>query len=447
MKTSSSPASGRPAARRPWEALTDDPEQSTVVSVMTRLASWRRIERAHPRIRRWGVPALCALAGIDSYLNPYNVGDAKLPLILAFAVPLLWRERRPMLVFVLTTLASTVALPFGVLTAAEIARVVALFHVGRLCSPRQIMLAIGITVAQLAAWAYTFWNGDQLDYATRPEVITLIVMAAMASFAVLGLLVRLADAYTLALKKQRDQEARLAAAEERTRISREMHDILGHTLAVIVGLADGAAGLTETRPERGAQTLRIISSSGREALGELRRLLAVIDQETDHSAARNPPHDAPLAPQPGLRDINPLLDRVRAAGPTAELTIQEGLSHLNPGLQLAVYRIAQEALTNTVKYAAPTTHVEVTLTRQPDGLHITVEDTGPSKPPAVGTPRSGGRGLTGMRHRAALYQGEVTAGPNTRGGWTVHARLTPDQTPADPAAPRHGSTPPPESTA
>ncbi|RMB87026.1 sensor histidine kinase [Streptomyces shenzhenensis] len=442
MTRPSSPSSGRPDHHRLLETLTDDPEQSVIVSVMARLAVWRRAERAHPRIRRWGVPALCTLAGVDSYLNPYNVGDEKLPLILAFTVPLLWRERRPMLVFALTTAASVVALPFGVLTGAEVARVVALFNVGRFCSPRQIMLAVGVTTVQLAAWAYVFWNGDQLEYATRPEVTTLIVMVAMASFAALGLMVRLADAYTIALKKQRAHEAQLAAAEERTRISREMHDILGHTLAVIVGLADGAAGLTEARPERGAQTLRIISSSGRDALAELRRLLAVIDHGPDNGTAKNHPPDAPLAPQPGLADLNPLLERVQAAGPTADLTIHGDLTSLTPGFQLTVYRIIQEALTNTVKYAAPTTSVRVSLTLRPDALHITVEDTGPSRTATASRTVSGGRGLVGMRQRAALYQGDVTAGPNTHGGWTVHARLIPRSAPVKPASTEGGTAPP-----
>lgn len=402
------------------ETLTGDPEQRVIVSVISRLGSWARADRAHPWVRRWGVPLICGAGGIDAYFNPYNIGDPTLPLILAFCIPLLWRESRPMLVFSLTTAASIASLPMGVLTGAELARMVALFNVGRRCAPRRVAIAIGVTTGQLVAWANVFWTGEQLEYFTRPAPVTLMAMIAMAGFAALGLLVRLAQAYIDALKKQRDQQARLAAAQERARVSREMHDILGHTLAVIVGLADGAAALTETKPERGVQTLRIISTSGRDALAELRRLLAVIGEDSDD---KDKPHDAPLAPQPGLADLGALLERVRAAGPTVSLDSRGSFTGLTQGLQLSVYRIVQEALTNTVKYAAPHTSVRVSIAVDPDTVRVMVEDTGPSH--VAGRTRPGGRGLVGMRERAALYQGTVTAGPNTHGGWTVHATLVP----------------------
>ncbi|KUN76675.1 sensor histidine kinase [Streptomyces griseoruber] len=421
MTAPSAPAPApHPDERHFLQALTSDPEQRVIVSVVSRLASWRRADRTRPWVRRWGVPVFCFAVGSDAYANPHNVGDPQLPIILAFCIPLLWRERRPMLVFALTTAVSIVSLPLGVLTGAEFARVVALFNVGRHCPPRQLATATGITLVQLVAWAYFFWHGRQLEYVTRPEPVTLMVMVAVAAFAALGLLLRLAYAYIDALKKQRDQQARLATAQERARVSREMHDILGHTLAVIVGLADGAAPLAETRPERGAQTLRIISASGRDALAELRRLLAVIGDDNDR------PRDAPLAPQPGLADLDALLDRVRAAGPTVALYAHGDLTGLAPGLQLSAYRIIQEALTNTVKYAASDTSVHVSVAADPGVVRITVEDTGPPRTPARRGATGGGRGLVGMRERATLYRGEVTAGPNREGGWTVHALLTPD---------------------
>ncbi|WP_369240544.1 sensor histidine kinase [Streptomyces sp. R21] len=427
-KLSASHEQGTPSSaadsdeRRLLESLTSDAEQRGLAPVVSKLASWRRVDRAHPKVRRWGVPAFCAALGATSYLNPFNTGDApaQLALLLAFTVPLLWRERRPMLVFALTTVVSVAALPLGVMTGAESARVVALFNVGRYCTPRQLAVAVGVTIAQLVAWAAVFWRGGQLEHATRPEVVTLMAMTAMAAFAALGLLSRIADTYIDSLRKERDQQARLATAQERARVSREMHDILGHTLAVIVGLADGAAALAETKPERGGQTLRIISASGRDALAELRRLLAVIGDDNDQ------PHDAPLAPQPGLADLDALLDRVRAAGPTVTLDSPGNLTGLPPGLQLAVYRIVQEALTNTVKYAASDTSVRVSLTADADAVHVTVDDTGPPRSPKTSRSRTGtGRGLVGMRERAALYQGSVIAGPNAQGGWTVQALLVP----------------------
>ncbi|WP_328688616.1 histidine kinase [Streptomyces phaeochromogenes] len=413
----------RPNERQFLQALASDPEQRVIVSVVSRLASWRRADRARPWVRRWGVPVFCFAVGSDAYTNPHNVGNPQLPIILAFCIPLLWRERRPMLVFALTTAVSVVSLPLGVLTGAEFARVVALFNVGRHCTPRQLAVATGVTLVQLVAWAYFFWRGQQLEYLTRPEPVTLMVMVAVVAFAALGLLLRLAYAYIDALKKQRDQQARLAIAQERARVSREMHDILGHTLAVIVGLADGAAGLTETKPERGAQTLRIIGASGRDALAELRRLLAVIGDDREGQGRS---HDVPLDPQPGLADLDALLDRVRAAGPTVALYAHGNLVGLAPGLQLSAYRIIQEALTNTLKYAASDTSVHVSVAADPGVVRITVEDTGPPRTRARRGGTAGGRGLVGMRERATLYRGEVTAGPNRQGGWTVHALLIPN---------------------
>ncbi|MGW0648732.1 sensor histidine kinase [Streptomyces umbrinus] len=428
MTAPSAPAPApHPDERQFLQTLTSDPEQRVIVSVISRLASWQRADRARPWVRRWGVPAFCLVVGSDAYTNPHNVGNPQSPLVLAFCIPLLWRERRPMLVFALTTAVSVVSLPLGVLTGAEFARAVALFNVGRHCTPRQLAVATGVTLVQLVAWAYFFWRGQQLEYVTRPEPVTLMVMVAVVAFAALGLLLRLASAYIDALKKQRDHQARLATAQERARVSREMHDILGHTLAVIVGLADGAAGLTETKPERGAQTLRTISASGRDALAELRRLLAVIGDDREGQGRS---HDAPLAPQPGLADLDALLDRVRAAGPTVALYAHGDLTGLTPGLQLSAYRIIQEALTNTVKYAASDTSVHVSVAADPGIVRITVEDTGPARTHVGRGGTGSGRGLAGMRERATLYRGEVTAGTNREGGWTVHALLMPDA-PAD----------------
>lgn len=406
------------------KTLTGDPEQRVIVSVLSKLARWRRADRAHSWVRHWGVPVFCAGLGVSSLTNPYNTAPVPLQLVLlvAFCVPLLWRERHPMLVYVVTTAVAVATLPLGVLTGAEAARVVALFNVGRYCTPRQLAIAIGVATAQLAAWAVVFWQGRQLEFATRPEVVSPMAVAGLMAFALLGLLTRLAHAYVVALRKERDRQAHLAVAQERARVSREMHDILGHTLAVIVGLADGAAALAATKPERGAQTLRIIGDSGRQALAELRRLLSVISEDDGR------PHDAPLAPQPGLADLDALLERVRAAGPTVILDSQGDLTGMTPGLQLSIYRIVQEALTNTVKYAASDTTVHLRITAGPDAVHVTVDDTGPSRARrAEHRPRTGGgRGLVGMRERAALYDGEVTAGPNDRGGWTVQALLVPN---------------------
>jgi signal transduction histidine kinase len=346
---------------------------------------------------------------------------AELVLTVAVAVPLLWRERRPMLVFALITatavLMASTGSPHDANASADVARIVALFNVGCFGTPRQLLIAVTVSLTQLAAWAAALWSDGRPEYARRPEILLLLGVVTVTAIAGLGLAHRLVNVVIAALQKEKDQQARLAVAQERARVSREMHDILGHTLAVIVGLADGAAGLTETKPQRGAETLRIIADSGRGALAELRRLLAVIGDD-DRS------DEAPLSPQPGLADLGPLIERVRTAGPSVTFGTDGDLTALAPGLQLAVYRIVQEALTNTLKYAAADTSVSVRVAVGSETVHVDVEDTGPlhalrSRRRSAGS----GRGLVGMRERAAIYQGQVTAGPNREGGWSVHARL------------------------
>ncbi|MGW2056835.1 sensor histidine kinase [Streptomyces sp. NPDC001840] len=399
-------------------SLTSDPDQRVTVSIISGLAAWRMLDQDHPQLRRWALPAFCAVLGLPSLLNPANRAHlpSEIVLALAYTVPLLWRERRPGLVFALTTVASVLALPLNVLNGADAARIVALYNVGRYGTRRQLAIACTITAAQLIAWASTFWGSGHLQHAKRPEMITLLAMLAVTACAGIALTGRLAKAYIVALETERDQQSRLAAARERTRVSREMHDILGHTLAVIVGLADGAAALARTRSERSADTLHIIADSGREALAELRRLLVVID---DHAPETD---DAPLAPQPTLEDLTALMHRVRAAGPTATLHTDGDLAALSKGVQLTAYRIIQEALTNTLKHAAPDTRVRVDVNTDGSTLNVTVEDSGP--PRRAGTEHHGGQGLVGMRRRAALYQGHVGAGPTHSGGWRVHTALS-----------------------
>ncbi|MEV0218768.1 histidine kinase [Streptomyces sp. NPDC050704] len=394
------------------------------MSIIARLSSWRWADRTHPWVRRWGVPLLCVVLGLPSILNPAGETGVAEALVLpvAVAVPLLWRERRPMLVFVLVTAAAVLMASTGSLrdanASADVARTVALFNVGRFGTPRQLLIAVTISLTQLVAWAARLWSDGRLEYARRPEILLLLGVVTVTAIAGLGLATRLVNVVIAALQKEKDQQARLAVAQERARVSKEMHDILGHTLAVIVGLADGAAGLTETKPKRGAETLRIIADSGRGALAELRRLLAVIGDDNDR------PDHAPLTPQPGLADLDPLIERVRAAGPSVTLDTDGDLTALAPGLQLAVYRIVQEALTNTLKYAAADTSSSVRVTVGPGTVHVDVEDTGPLRAPRSRRRSTGnGRGLIGMRERAAIYQGQVTAGPNREGGWSVHARL------------------------
>ncbi|WP_326760935.1 histidine kinase [Streptomyces phaeochromogenes] len=437
MTAPTAPGRGTSAPSTTPETLLGETHRSSDVAVLQWLIRARQADLDHPSVRRWAVPVICAGLGIPSVRDAANgIGppvQTLLALIVAFCVPLLWRQQRPVLVFALTSVVSSVALALDADSGAEAARIVALLNVGRSVRPAQLAVCLGIAIAQTTVAVVVRGAGQPNEQFLQTPVLAIVQSALIAAVAAAGLVGRVVNAYIRALHEravrlevERDQRARLAAAAERARVAREMHDILGHTLAVIVGLAGGAAGLTETKPKRGAETLRIIADSGRGALAELRRLLAVIGEERDTEDG------SPLAPQPGLADLDPLLERVRGAGPAVTLHTRGALTDLAPGLQLAVYRVVQESLTNTLKHAASDTTVRVTLTTEDTSVHARVEDAGPPSTPHSPAPQGEGRGLVGMRERAALYGGSVTAGPNSQGGWTVDAHFRTTTTPPPP---------------
>ncbi|MGW2180646.1 histidine kinase [Streptomyces sp. NPDC001732] len=239
----------------------------------------------------------------------------------------MWRERRPGLVSALITAASVLVLPLNVLNGADAARIVALYNVGRYGRPRRLALACTVTAAQLIVRVEEFWGSGHLQHAKRPEMITLLALLAVTACAGLALPGRLAKAYIVTLETERDQQTRLTAARERTHVFREMHDILGHTLAVVVGLADGAAALARSRSEKSADTLALIVDSGREALAELRRLLIVNDAPQRTTTPPRCPRSRPF--------------RTCPRRPTADLRTEGDLAPLSPALQLTAYRIVQ----------------------------------------------------------------------------------------------------------
>ena len=197
------------------------------------------------------------------------------------------------------------------------------------------------------------------------------------------------------------QLAEQAVAEERLRIAREMHDIVAHSLGVITVQASIAAHVAEARPAEAGKTLGLIEETGRRALAEMRATLGVLRAPAD------------LAPAPRLADLGSLAEHAASAGVEVRLDVAD-LPPLSPGLELAVYRIVQEAVTNVIKHAAPAT-CEVTVTRD---LRITVVDDGPGAHGHVP-----GHGLTGIRERVGMYDGEFSAGPRPEGGFAVSAHL------------------------
>jgi signal transduction histidine kinase len=201
--------------------------------------------------------------------------------------------------------------------------------------------------------------------------------------------------------------------DERARIAREMHDVVAHSLSVIVSQAQGGAYVAGSQPERAARALETIAETGREALADMRGLLGVLRADPDAAAP------APEDPQPGLADLPELVARVRAAGLPVELTETGTPRRLGAATGLAAYRLVQESLTNTLKHGGPAARAEVRLQWTDEELAVTVTDDGDG-PASTG---AGGQGLVGMRERAAVVGGRAEAGPRPGGGFAVTARF------------------------
>jgi signal transduction histidine kinase len=217
------------------------------------------------------------------------------------------------------------------------------------------------------------------------------------------------------LELERDQQAVIAAAAERTRIARELHDIVSHSLSVVITLADAAAVVGRADPDRGAEAMTEVSEAGRRALTDMRAMLGVL--RTDEPAAR-------LAPQPGTGDIGELVEQIRATGLTVDFTTAGAPFPLGAAAELTVYRIVQEALTNTLRHAGATRAV-VTITYDHPGIRLRITDDGAASAGATRPPEDPGHGLDGMRERAALHGGTLRAEPMAETGWLVEATLYP----------------------
>jgi signal transduction histidine kinase len=215
-----------------------------------------------------------------------------------------------------------------------------------------------------------------------------------------------------AVLAEREREARAgeAVVAERARIARELHDVIAHTVSVMGVQAAAAAEVLSSDPERARPPLEAIQQTARDAVAELHRLLGVLRD------GAGPPA---LAPQPGMEELEALVERTRDAGLRVECRIEGDARPLPPGVELAAYRIVQEALTNARKHAAGAS-ARVLVTYERDCLSLLVEDDGsPGSVNGDGT----GHGLVGMRERASLYGGLLEAGPRSDGGFVVRARL------------------------
>jgi signal transduction histidine kinase len=383
------------------------------------------------------VAFIAALAGLPEAYHSANgtapASDHPWGLALALflsAAPLLVRRIWPVPVLG-CVLAISLAVAIDQHTANGLALLIALYTVTAL-RPRREALACAAAL-ELFIVGCTIWlAGTSWWY---PAIfLSGLVGAALG----LGLYAATRHAYLAELRdraarleRERDQQGALAAAAERARIAREMHDIVAHHLTVMVTLSDAAVAVSDASPqrsERATDVMRRVSATGRTALADTRRLLGVLREPPSGTAAGTSDGEAAQArqPVPGLAQLDPLIEQVRSAGLDTTLEVNGQAPEVPVGVQLTVYRLVQEALTNTLKHGGPGARASVRLQFQPGELLVDIADDGAGLPPAAAAaaaPASAGGGLVGMRERARAYGGDVQAGPRQPGGWQVSARL------------------------
>lgn len=286
-----------------------------------------------------------------------------------------------------------------------------------------LVAAVGVVLAAFQLGGPAPWWSEALQLGLVTGTVWLV-----------GLNVRTRRLYVLSLEERaatlergRETEARAAVAEERTRIARELHDVVAHSMAVMIVQADGVRFTIDRDPAIAREAAKVVGDTGRQALAEMRRLIGVLREPSRPEPAHAAGPDGVLSAEPAHRrpalvGLPDLLDRFRAAGLAVTCATSGEPTVLPPGLELAVYRVVQESLTNTLKHAGVGASIELDFDWSPVAVVVRAVDDGRGRPVVRPAP-SGGHGLVGMRERVGVYDGSLTAGPTFAGGWRVEARL------------------------
>ena len=327
-------------------------------------------------------------------------------------LPLLARRRWPFPVLLVVSTAS-VATSLSIETAFVPVAAVALasFTVGERAGDR-VRSAMGvIAVAGLIALGFIVQDADPLEALVLPFVV--VVPSWLVGDVVRTRRLDAADRQAEAQRVALENETRLrtAVAEERRAMARELHDVVAHGVSVMLIQSGAARQVIRTSPDLAEEALLTVEATGREAMAELRRLLGVLNDDGEATG---------LAPQPGVDQLEALVERVREAGLPTELSIDGSPRPLPASLDVTVYRIVQEALTNALRYARRAATL-VHLSYETDQLRLEILDDGPAG--AADATEGSGRGLVGMQQRAVQVGGHLEAGPRLGGGYAVRAWL------------------------
>jgi signal transduction histidine kinase len=402
---------------------------------------WERLRAFDRRYATWVDVALAAVlfvlcSGWLGRQEVHAIHAGNLWFVALLTLPLVFRRRAPMTVFLFI---AGVALVQWFVTGpllADSALLVALYTVAAECE-WLLVLAAALILEAGVLMATVRWSVAGNDVKTFVFLSGLAFAALLAGIVVraLGSQLEWLAERAQRLEIERDQQASLAAATERARIAREMHDVVSHNIQVMVTLADAAAAARD--PERAAEAMHEVSGTGRQALTDMRRMLGVLREEPGSDAPVSP---VPYAPQPGLGELGALVERVRGTGLPVSVEESGRPFAVSGAAGLTVYRIVQEALTNALKHADHPASVEVRLDYRDPDLSVQVTDDGrrPSAngngaagdPVAAAAGAGGGHGVAGMAERAAAFGGTLEAGPGRAGGWQVLATLRDCRAPA-----------------
>jgi signal transduction histidine kinase len=402
--------------------------------MMSRLRVWLR---DHPLVVDSSCAAALLVVSIPYRAHFGSSSNASLELLLAVAMtaPLAFRRRNPSAVFAVIAFVALLQWLAGVsIRPEDLAILIASYTVAAHGRRWEAFTATAVVLCGVLM-AVLRWHLEDVI----PAFVAL--SAAAVAALVLGDDLRNRRAYFAELEeraerleREREAETRAAVAAERAAIAREMHDIVAHNLSVMVIQADAATYAIETDPARARAVMETVTETGRQALDEMRHLLAVL----------RPTTAGERAPQPGLAQLSELIDGVRRAGLDVAFEVSGGSGAVGAGVELALYRIVQEALTNTLKHAGHGARARVTVTYGADALTLVVTDDGHgvASRPVVGA----GQGIIGMVERATLYGGTLVAEPDPRGGFRVTASFPLAETalPSEPSrapAPRSDRAP------
>ena len=371
-----------------------------------------------PRAADAVVAIVVFLAGVFVVEDPNQdfairyAGDVPIGEFIVIAVAsgaLIWRRYQPLVVLGVTLAASTLALALSYTETVGFAMLIALYSVGNYVTDDRRSY-MGVSGAIAVVMIGNLIDGEPAADIAFAFLVLFVVWYIGRRIRIRGEHLTLLQERAAQLEREKAAEARQAVAEERTRIARELHDVVAHRVSLMTVQAGAAKTVAADDPKGALRAMEAVEQAGRQALDELRHLLGVLRPEAQVDG---------LDPQPGLADVPRLVEQLGEAGLDVSLTMDDVQTDLPARVDLSVYRIVQEALTNVLKHAGPGARTEVKLGTDNHGLAIEVLDSGHGGTILPGS----GHGIVGMRERASLLGGSLDAGPRPGGGFRVVAHL------------------------